>query len=172
VTVFVAFLRAINVGGTGKLLMSELRALCEDAGFKDVQTYIQSGNVLFESRLSEAKVKATLERALTGKLGKASAALVRSAAELEQILQANPFPGAPPNQVLVMLLDAPPPALDLAALNIPGTEKLCLKGRELFIHFPDGMGRSKLKIPFAKTGTGRNINTLTKLGVLAQARTK
>src|SRR4051812_6603091 len=88
---YVALLRAVNVGGTGKLAMIELRALCEAIGFDAPRTYIQSGNVLFESALPEAKVKATLEKALAKKMGKAPTAIVRTAKELEATLKHNPF---------------------------------------------------------------------------------
>jgi uncharacterized protein (DUF1697 family) len=169
-TIFVALLRAINVGGTGKLLMSDLKALCAASGLVGAQTYIQSGNVVFESRLSEAKVKAKLEQALARQLGKPVGVLVRTLPELEQVLSLNPFASALPNQVLVLFLDVAPAPGALANVVIPGREVLELRGRELFIHFPDGLGQSKLKIPFAQLGTGRNLNTVTKLVALARAR--
>ena len=81
-TTCVALLRAINVGGSGKLPMKDLARLCTDLGFGNVRTYIQSGNVIFESRLSEQAIRTKLERALTEKLGKQAAAVVRTAAEL------------------------------------------------------------------------------------------
>ena len=76
---YVALLRAVNVGGTGKLPMSDLKALCERAGFLGVRTYIASGNVVFESRMSEAQVKAALESALEEYAGKPVGVLVRTA---------------------------------------------------------------------------------------------
>lgn len=163
----IALLRAINVGGTGKLPMTELRALCEGLGFANVRTYIQSGNVVFESRLSPKRAKAELEGALEARLGKRHAAVLRSAEELAAVESRNPFPEAEPKQLLVVFLDAPPPRDALAAVKIPGRERLHLDGRELFIHFPDGMGRSKLKVPFTGEGTGRNLNTVRALLRLA-----
>ena len=165
--VFVALLRAINVGGTGKLAMSELKSLCEDAGFKDCRTYIQSGNVLFRSNLAEASVKTKLEKALAAKLGKASAAMVRTRAELEAAIKRNPYKTALPSRVLVLFLDESPARDALSALHIPGREKVKLEGREVFVHYPDGMGHSKLKLPFAAVGTGRNLNTVVKLAAMA-----
>src|SRR6478735_565092 len=106
--VYVALLRAVNVGGTGKLPMTELRDLCEAAGFDCVKTYIQSGNVVFKSALSEPKVKAKLEKALTVTLGKPAAALVRTAAELRRAIARNPFPKAEPNRVIVLFVDQAP----------------------------------------------------------------
>jgi uncharacterized protein (DUF1697 family) len=167
--VFVALLRAVNVGGTGKLPMSDLRELCEEAGFKRAATYIQSGNVVFESKLSETKVKAKLEQALTVKLGKPAAAMIRNRAELEAIIERNPFPKAAPNQLLVLFFDEPAGDDALDGVVIPGREKLKLIGHELFIHYPEGMGKSKLKTPFAKVGTGRNLNTVVKLEAMARA---
>ena len=166
----IALLRAVNVGGTGKLPMAELRALCEAAGFTDVRTYIQSGNVVFGAKSASA-AKATLESALAKRFGKPCQVLVRTADELEAALAANPFPEAEPNQLLVLFLEAPPSKAEQQALTtwkIPGREQMALVGRELFLHFPDGMGSSKLKIPFADVGTGRNLNTVRKLLEMAR----
>jgi uncharacterized protein (DUF1697 family) len=167
-TVFVALLRAINVGGTGKLAMSDLCKLCEDAGFRGARTYIQSGNVVFKSALTEAKTKAKLEKSLAAKLKKPCSALLRTGAELEAVIERNPFRKAAANQVLVLFLDEAPAPGALANLLIPGREEVRLDGREVFIHYPDGMGRSKLKVPFAKTGTGRNLNTVAKVAEMAR----
>lgn len=163
----IALLRAINVGGTGKLPMAELRALCEALGFTNVRTYIQSGNVVFDSRLSAARAKRALEDALEQRLGKRHAALLRTADELAAIEARNPFPDADPKRVLVVFVDEPPPRAALTGVKIPGREQLHLDGRELFIHFPDGMGTSKLKVPLANEGTGRNLNTVRALLELA-----
>jgi uncharacterized protein (DUF1697 family) len=167
--VYVALLRAVNVGGTGSLKMDRLRKLCAQQGLENATTYIQSGNVVFNCELAERDVKATLERALTRALGKSAGVLVREASELAASLKRNPFPDAPPQQVLVFFLDEAPPRTALSGLVIPGREKVELRGRELFVHFPEGQGRSKLKIPFAKTGTGRNLNTVRKLVAMAGA---
>ncbi len=165
----IALLRAVNVGGTGKLPMTELRALCAKAGLKNARTYIASGNVVCESPLAPAAVKTKLEKALLAKLGKPCAVLVRSLAEMEAIEKRNPFPDAEPNRLLVTFLDDAPPKTALKDWRIPGRERLALHGRELFIHFPDGMGQSKLKIPFADIGTGRNLNTVRALIAMAKA---
>jgi uncharacterized protein (DUF1697 family) len=99
--------------------------------------------------------------------GKSSGALVRTRAELQAIIKVNPFKSAEANRVLVLFMDEPLPRDALKGLQIPGREKVRVEGREIFIHFPDGMGRSKLKVPFAQTGTGRNMNTVVKLAALA-----
>ncbi len=168
VPTYIALLRAINVGGTGKLPMAELRSLCADLGFADVRTYIQSGNVVFATRRSAAAAKAALEQALAARLGKPSAVIMRTLEELVAVEAANPFPDAAPAQLLVLFLDAPPDAALLKTVKIPGRERLKLLGRELYLHFPDGMGPSKLRIPYADIGTGRNLNTVRALIALAR----
>jgi len=168
-SVYVALLRAVNVGGTGKLPMKELAALCGRLGFDDVETYIQSGNVVFETRISATKARAELEKALTAKLGKPALVLLRSASEMSAVEQANPFVDEPPNRVLVMFFDKAPQANVLSGIKAPGREQLSLKGRELYIYYPDGMGKSKLKVPLADVGTARNLNTVRKLAAMAAA---
>jgi uncharacterized protein (DUF1697 family) len=168
VAVFIVLLRAINVGGTGKIAMNDLRALCESCGCSNVRTYIQSGNVVLESSLAEEKLSAKLARALEAKMGKPVGVLVRTAAELGRALKKNPFKKAEPNRVAVYFLDEPPLKRVLKEIVIPGREAIELAGREVFVHYPDGQGQSKLKLPFAKTGTARNINTVTKLLEMAE----
>jgi uncharacterized protein (DUF1697 family) len=166
-TRYVALLRAVNVGGTGKLPMSDLRAICEAAGFQDVQTYIASGNVAFASDLGEGEVKARLERALKTHAGQPVGVLVRTGPELTAILAANPFPDAKPNHTLVIFLDAPPPADSLAKVTGQNAEELALGAREIYVHYTDGVANSKLRIQAAALGTARNLNTITKLAELA-----
>jgi uncharacterized protein (DUF1697 family) len=163
VTAYAGLLRAVNVGGTGKLPMSELRQLCEECGLSSVATYIQSGNVVFASKRAEASVQKLLEQALAKHMGKPYGVLVRTAAELRALLEQNPFAAAPSNRVIVLFLDQAPPADSLKGVVAPTGEQLALLGRELFIHYPQGQGTSKLKLPFQKTGTGRNLNTVRKL---------
>jgi uncharacterized protein (DUF1697 family) len=165
----VALLRAVNVGGTGKLAMTDLAALCERAGLTRVRTYIQSGNVVFESALAEAAVKAKLEKALAAKVGKPIGVLVRTSAEMQRLVARSPFPDVEPNRVIVVFYDESPGAERVAGWPVPGREQLTLRGRELFIHYPDGMGRSKLAIPWGDRGTARNMNTVRKLAELALA---
>lgn len=162
-TIFVALLRAVNVGGTGKLPMAELRAMCEAAGFARPRTYIASGNVVFESRDKEAAVKAKLERALETYAGKPVGVAVRSGAEVARVLAANPFPKAAANRVVAIFLDKPPPTDALALATGLSGEELALGTREIYVHYGDGMAQSKLKIPAAKTGTARNMNTIATL---------
>ncbi|MCO5399231.1 DUF1697 domain-containing protein [Ralstonia soli] len=160
---YIAFLRAVNVGGTGKLPMAELRAMCESIGLTHVRTYIASGNVVFQSRLSEASVKAKLERCLEDYAGKPVGVAVRTGAELAAVLEANPFKTAAPNRTVAIFLDAPPPADALDAATGRKVEEMALGTREIYVHYGDGMADSKLKIPAAKTGTARNMNTIATL---------
>jgi len=164
---FVALLRAVNVGGTGKLPMSDLRALCEELGFGAIRTFIASGNVVFTSRKSEAAIKAALEKQLATYAGKPVGVLVRSAAEMAQVLSDNPFPKAAPNRVMALFLDGAPPADTLAGLRGQRDEQIQLGRREIYIHYGQGMGTSKLVIPAAKTGTARNMNTVATLAKMA-----
>ena len=164
---FVALLRAVNVGGTGKLPMSDLKAFCEELGFGAVRTFIASGNVVFTSRKSEAAIKAALAKQLAAYAGKPVGVLVRSAAEMAQVLSDNPFPKAAPNRVMALFLDRAPPADTLAGLRGRRDEQIQLGRREIYIHYGQGMGTSKLVIPAAKTGTARNMNTVATLAKMA-----
>jgi len=167
VAAWVALLRAVNVGGTGKLAMSELKAMCDELGFTSVKTYIASGNVVFESRKSEAAIKTALEKRLEAHAGKAVGVLVRAAAEMAQVAADNPFPKLPPNRTMALFLDHPPPPDALAGVRGLKSEKIRLGRREIYIHYSDGMATSKLVIPAAKTGTARNMNTVATLAKMA-----
>ncbi len=166
-TRYVALLRAVNVGGTGKLPMTELKAMAEAEGFEQVRTYIASGNLVFESRLSEADVKAALERRLAAYAGKSVGVMVRTAAELKALLDANPFADTPGNRAVAIFLDQTPPAGALDHLRGQADEQAVLGAREIYVHYPSGQGRSKLRIPAAKAGTARNMNTVAKLCAMA-----
>ena len=160
---YVAFLRAVNVGGTGKLAMSELRAMCESIGCTNVRTYIASGNVVFDSRLGETSVKRKLEECLATYAGKPVGVLIRTGKELAAVLAANPFPSAAPNRTVAIFLDAAPPADTLSHLSGQHDEEVALGTREIYVHYGQGMAHSKLKIPAAKTGSARNMNTVATL---------
>jgi uncharacterized protein (DUF1697 family) len=166
---FIALLRAVNVGGTGKLPMEELRALCVRAGFAKARTYIASGNVVFESGDAGAEVKKKLEAALKAYAGKPVGVLVRSAAEMAQVLKDNPFPDAASNRTVAIFLDEPPPRDALSKVTGQGNEEIRLGRREIYVHYGDGMARSRLKIPAASAGTARNMNTVAKLAEMAAA---
>ena len=164
---FVALLRAVNVGGTGKLPMSDLKGICEELGFAAVRTFIASGNVVFTSRKSEAAIKAALEKRLEAYAGKPVGVVVRSAAEMAQVLSDNPFPKAAPNRTMAVFLDRAPPPDTLAGIRGQRDEEIGLGRREIYIRYDQGMGTSKLVIPAAKTGTARNMNTVATLAKMA-----
>ena len=160
---YVALLRAVNVGGTGKLPMSDLKSMCEELGLLNVRTYIASGNVIFKSNWPAKKVQTLLEKHLEHYAGKPVGVHIRNAAEMLAVLKANPFLEAAGNRNLVIFLDEAP-AVD-SALQATGmaNEKIALGVREIYVHYGDNMGQSKLKIPAAKFGTARNMNTVAKL---------
>jgi uncharacterized protein (DUF1697 family) len=167
-TVFVALLRAVNVGGTGMLPMKDLAGLCTKLGLENVRTYIQSGNVVFTSRLSRNRVRASLEAALAARMGKKIDVILRDASELRQVLIANPFPDVDASRVAVAFCSAPVQKKLFDSVVIPGNEQLVVGDQEFYVHYPDGMGRSKLKLPkIDGFATVRNINTVTKLVAMA-----
>ncbi len=167
---YVALLRAVNVGGTGALAMSDLRRLCAEAGFLRTETYIASGNAVFEADQAEAEIRGRLERALARHLGAPFAVLVRSAQELAAALAGNPFPDLPEKFTYALFLPSPPVPADLAAARGRSDERLAFGAREIYLGYPSGMGRSKLTLPASKAGTARNMNTLAKLAQMALAR--
>ena len=164
---FVALLRAVNVGGTGKLPMSELKTMCEELGFSAVRTYIASGNVVFNSRKSEAAVKAALEKRLADYAGKPVGVVVRTAAEMAEVAAKNPFPKAEPNLTAAIFLDRAPPADTLAGVRGRLDEEIKLGRREIYVRYPSVIGKSKLVISAAKSGTARNMNTIATLAKMA-----
>ena len=165
----VALLRGVNLGGR-KVVMSELRAACEGAGFTEVETLIASGNLVLGSKLKGEKLEKKLEALILEELGLKTDVHVRDAAQIEAVIAANPFkPFAKgnPNFLVVYFMRAKATAAEFEAM-----EKTSLTGEEvkqgkdcLYIKFPKGQGVSKLKMP--KLGTARNWNTVTKLAAMA-----
>lgn len=166
----VALLRAVNVGGTGMLPMVDLAALCTDIGFADVRTYIQSGNVVFWTALSDEKAAATLAKALAAHMGQPVDVIVRDAQALARILQRNPFRDEEPARVVVLCCAERVPKGLVDGLTGPDGELVVAGERDVYIHYPNGQGRSKLKLPKALgICTARNVNTVTKLLAMAEA---
>ena len=165
---FVALLRAVNVGGRGKLAMADLKVICEAAGFRAVRTYIASGNVVFRTGRSEAEAKAALEASLQPYTGKPVGVVMRTGAEMTEVLAQNPFPDIPGNRVMAIFLDhATSPATLTGVTGLAPDEALRLGCREIYVCYGTGMAGSKLRIPAAKTGTARNMNTVAKLAAMA-----
>jgi len=170
VTTYVAFLRAVNVGGTGKLPMHDLRTMCIELGLADVQTYIASGNVVFTSDKSKQAVKTALGKKLRMCAGKPVGIFVRTSSELRMILSKNPFPNEDPKRTVSVFLDRKPPkdAISNAVGQID--EEMSIGKQEIYVYYPSGMGHSKLRIPVAKDGTARNMNTVRKMTELADGQ--
>ena len=168
-TTYIALLRAVNVGCTGKLPMATLKAMCDDAGFVGARTYIASGNVVFASKASAATVKSLLDARLQTYAGKPVGVLIRTVPEMAAVLANNPFPKAAPNRTVAIFLDEPVPVDALQAATGKGDEQLELAPgqREIYVHYGQGMANSKLRIPAAKNGTARNMNTVMKLVAMA-----
>jgi uncharacterized protein (DUF1697 family) len=160
---YAALLRAVNVGGTGKLPMADLKRMCVEVGFEDVRTYIASGNVVLSSGLAASGVKAALEDRLETYAGKPVDVFVRTAAEMGRVLEGNPFSGCEGRLTYVVFLPGSPPKDALEQITGVNGEEVRLGRKELYVHYPLGMGTSKLKIPAAGQGTARNMNTVAKL---------
>ena len=142
--------------------------MCTAAGFTNVRTFIASGNVVFDASVTAAKVKAALEARMLAYAGKAVAVFVRTPGEMAAIVKANPFPRAAPNRTIVIFLEAPPPKDALAHATGVKDEEMRAGVREIYVHYGEGMGSSKLKIPAARDGTARNMNTVAKLAEMAK----
>jgi uncharacterized protein (DUF1697 family) len=163
----VALLRAINVGGHGKLPMAQLLQHCASAGFKDAKTLLQSGNVVFGGK---GKSTAQLERALEAKVS--TDVVVRTAEEWREVVAANPYRAeakSDPGRLLVMFLKSEPDA----DFEWPGPERMKRIGRQLYIVYPNGAGTSKLtgaliERKLATRGTARNWNTVMKIAGLLE----
>ena len=167
-TGWAALLRAVNVGGTGKLPMAELKALCEDLRLEQVQTYIASGNVVFASERSESDLREAIEAALFKQYGKPFGVIVRSAVELAGVVANNPWPDRPGNRTVAIFVDGP---LSLGGITGQRGETVELGSRHIYVDYHDGMADTRLRIPAAKLGTARNLNTVTKLAAMTAALT-
>jgi uncharacterized protein (DUF1697 family) len=165
--VYIALLRAVNLGPTNKLPMAVLKATCEELGYADVRTYLASGNVIFRSKDREAQVKAAMEAALAEYAGKPVGVVVRTGEEMAAVLDGNPFPEMPGNKTVAIFLDSAPEGNALDTVTNQVREELRVGRREIYVYYADGIGEAKLKIPAAKQGTARNMNTIGKLAEMA-----
>ena len=143
---YVVLLRGVNVGGSGRMAMADLRACVEGIGHEDVATHIQTGNVILRaSSRSAESVGKTVEAAVAKDLGFETSAMVRSVAQLRRVLDTEPFPDADPAALHVAFLRERPDAATAGALVAPeGPDELVVVGQEVHLRYPDGMGRSKL----------------------------
>ena len=177
-TTYIGVLRAINLGAHNKIAMSDLRAMMEKLGLEECQTLILSGNIVFKCASgSVEKVEKMLEAASTKHLGVTTDYFVRTAKEWQAIIAANPFKKEAKNdpaRLIMMCLRDAPSADQVKALQaaIKGREIVKASGRQAYIVYPDGQGRSKLTIKMIENalgtrGTARNWNTVLKLGELS-----
>jgi uncharacterized protein (DUF1697 family) len=165
----VAFLRAVNVGGV-KVPMAELREIAADLGLADVSTHLNSGNLLFSSDEDGAAVAARLEGALAERYARDIPVLVRNAAELAGVLERLPFRRRPADDKhlhVAFLSGTPAPGAVDTIVEID-TEQCVVDGREAFLHYPDGLGRSKLTTAVLErrlgvTATVRGLRTVAGL---------
>jgi uncharacterized protein (DUF1697 family) len=178
VTAIICLLRGVNVGGHNMIKMDVLRALCESLGHCDVQTYVQSGNVVFRTKERDvAKIAAKIEDAIEKKHGFRPDVVLRTATEMREVIAKNPFAkrkGIDPARLIVTFLANELIAESQAALLAlrPQPEELRLNGREVYVYFPNGMGSSKFTPILSKTlknkGTARNWNSVMKLLEMAE----
>ena len=165
-TAYVALLRAMNVAGTGKLPMAELKAIGEECGFGNVRTFIARGNLLFECELYAAEARARIEAKLEAYFGKPVAVFVRSAAELAATAAANPFDDDKPSRVMAHFIAEQPVAAMLAEARDVAGERLALGPRVIIVSYGEGIGKTRLKLPAVKHGTARNMNSVAKMSAL------
>jgi uncharacterized protein (DUF1697 family) len=165
----VALLRGINVGGRNRVAMAALREVVEGLGHTGVATYIQSGNVVFTSEEADpATLAAALERAIAGQLGVQPKVVVLTREQLVQVVADNPFPGEDnPRQVHALFWNGPLDPEELAAVaaaqrqakEVGGRDEAKVVGTTLYLHTPDGYGRSELAARLTRIGGGRTAAT-------------
>jgi uncharacterized protein (DUF1697 family) len=178
VPAYAALLRAVNLAGRNRVPMGELRERLTALGLDDVATHLQSGNVVFRTTKSAKDVAAAIENEIAAAFDVRSTVILRTAAQLKKAAGANPFLAdeSDPRKLLVVFLDGAPGAAAGKKLDpdrSPG-DRFALKGRELYLHLPNGFGRSKLTIDYLEKtlgvrGTGRNWATVTRLVELTGA---
>lgn len=177
-TMYVALLRGINVGGHNTLPMATLRALATDCGFADVATYIQSGNVVFGSRLGAIKVATVLHDAILAECGIDSRVVLRTGPDLAAVVAHNPFLARGADAKLLHVLFMYPestPTLKAVDPQFYAPDRIEVVGSNAYLHTPKGVGQSKLATETTMrklgiVGTVRNWRTVTTLAEMAAAR--
>lgn len=177
--VIICMLRGVNVGGHNRIKMEDLRALCESLKLRDAQTYVQSGNVIFRTDEKDtAKLRKRIADAIEKKCGFRCEVITRTTAELKDAIARNPFAkrrGIEPNRLLVTFLAGDPGDDAREKLRALETtpEEVRIDGREMYIHYPNGMARPKVSAATLErilkvSGTGRNWNSVTKMLEIAE----
>ena len=169
-TAYVALVRGVNLVGKSSLKMTDLKAIADDLKLEKARTYIASGNLLFVSDKPEEKLRKMLEKDLQAHMGKEVRVMLRTAAELEKVVNANPFTDQAANEVQAFFMNEPPPKDLLETIrNKADDERVAVGEREVFVAYGErGIGKSRLRIPAAEAGTARNMNTVAKLAELAK----
>jgi len=172
VTFYVALVRGINVGGRAVMSMAQLRGACTDLGCEDVQTYVQSGNVLFRSTATAARLVPAMERRLGEELGRPARVVLRTRSQLVDVLRRNPLSGGGRDDAklhVTFLADRPAPSL-VAALDTGAylPEEFRVTTTAVYVHCPGGYGRSKITNNFFERALGvaattRSLKTVTEL---------
>jgi uncharacterized protein (DUF1697 family) len=170
VTGYVALLRGVNLVGKSTLKMADLKAIADDLRLENARTYIASGNLVFASDKPEEKLRLMLEKDLRKHMGKDVRVMLRTAAEMENVVKANPFTDQPANRVQAFFLnEAPLKDLLSSVRNKADDERIATGLREVFVAYGErGIGKSRLRIPAAEAGSARNMNTVAKLAELAR----
>jgi len=174
VPTYIALLKGINVGGNRRLPMADLKTALTDAGFEAVRTILASGNVVLEAPETDpATLEARLSSETTARLGVTTDYMVRDVDEWAALIAANPYPDvavSEPGRLLVVVMKTRPdvPKATAYLASYAGRERVSMGGREIFIHYPDGQGQSRLSIARFGNGTARNWNTVTKLATMVE----
>jgi uncharacterized protein (DUF1697 family) len=177
--VVISMLRGINLGTHNRIKMEDLRNLCDSLKLRNAQTYVQSGNVVFRTNEKDlVKLARRMEQGIERSFGFRTDNILRTPAEMRDVITRSPFAGRPnldPAKLLVSFLASEPSAdaRDQVLKLRPEPEEMHLLGREIYIYFPDGIGRSKLSWvkmeKMLKTpATARNWNSVTKLLEMAE----
>lgn len=172
-------LRGVNLAGHRKISMGDLKALYESLGLRNVQTYINSGNVIFKTAGRDfARLRKRIEDAIENSHGFRSDVILRTPAELREVIARNPFaarPGMEPSRLAISFLAGEPDAEAVEKVRAikAEPEELRIDGRELYIYFPNGMARPNLSMALVERtlktpGTSRNWNTARKLLEMAE----
>ena len=178
---YVALLRAVNVGGTKRVGMAELRGVLDEIGFREPRTLLQSGNLVFGAPLkTAAEVERRLEGEFAARLGLSTDVLVRTAGDLDAAIASNPFPDEaerdPAHLVVMFLRDSPnATSVEVLQASIAGPERVRAAGCQSYVTYPAGIGDSRLtnavlERALGTRGTARNWNTVTKLAAAVRDR--
>ena len=163
---YAALIRAVNVSGTGKLPKEDLKAIGEACGFENNRTFINSGNLLFSTDLAEAAAKQRLEEKVAEYFGKPVPVYVRSAKEMKEVVERDPFADDKPSRRFAHFIDdMPVQAMLDEARDVQG-ERLALGPRLIYVSYGEGIGKTRLKLPAIKRGTARNMNSVAKIAEL------